>query len=303
MFIVKYKNYFLLFSLALVVASIVVISVFGLKFGIDFTGGSLVEASFGEGERPSIEFLAVTFEKENFGNVLIQPTDDNGYIIRMRNLEEGEHERVAGILSGNGKLAITEKRFDSIGPVVGTELRRKSYSAIALVMLLIVIYITFAFRKVSKPVNSWKYGLIAIITLAHDVIVPTGFFVLYGKFTGAEIDILFVTALLAILGFSIHDTIVVFDRIRENLRKTNSGNSFADTVGKSLSQTFTRSVNTSLTVAFTLLALILLGGDSVHSFAIVLLVGIIAGTYSSVFLASPLLVVFGGFKRESKSLT
>src|SRR3989344_3439102 len=158
MFIVKYKNFFLLLSLALVVVSVVAVLVFGLKFGIDFTGGSLVETSFSENERPPVENLTATFEKENFGKVLIQPTDDNGYIIRMRNLEEGEHERVAGILSGNGKLAITEKRFDSIGPVVGTELRRKSYSAIALVMLLIVIYITFAFRKVSKPVNSWKYG-------------------------------------------------------------------------------------------------------------------------------------------------
>ena len=287
MFIIKYKKIILSLSLALVIIAIAFVAFYGLRFGIDFTGGTLVEIEY-TADTPAVSDIEQSLATD-FGKVLVQPTEDNSFILRTRHLEEIEREKLFEILPS--KESVVEKRFDSIGPIIGEELRAKSYWAIALVILLIVLYITFAFRKVSKPVSSWKYGLIAVVTLLHDVVIPTGFFAIYSHFTGGEIDILFVTALLAILGFSIHDTIVVFDRIRENLRVSSGRETFEITVGKSLSQTFTRSINTSLTVALTLLALIFFGSASTTTFAWVLLVGIIAGTYSSIFVASPLLVV------------
>ena len=294
MFIIKYKKIILSLSLALVIIAIAFVAFYGLRFGIDFTGGTLVEIEYTAGT-PAVSDIEQSLATD-FGKVLVQPTEDNSFILRTRHLEEIEREKLFEILPS--KESVVEKRFDSIGPIIGEELRAKSYWAIALVILLIVLYITFAFRKVSKPVSSWKYGLIAVVTLLHDVVIPTGFFAIYSHFTGGEIDILFVTALLAILGFSIHDTIVVFDRIRENLRVSSGRETFEITVGKSLSQTFTRSINTSLTVALTLLALIFFGSASTTTFAWVLLVGIIAGTYSSIFVASPLLVVAESLQKK-----
>ncbi|MCR4306599.1 MAG: protein translocase subunit SecF, partial [Candidatus Yonathbacteria bacterium] len=195
-----------------------------------------------------------------------------------------------------------EERFNSIGPVIGSELKRKAVIAIIIVMVAIILFITFAFRRVSEPVSSWKYGLVAIVALAHDVIIPTGVFAVLGNFfIDFQVNVLFVTALLAILGFSIHDTIVVFDRIRENLRRNKEyhiDKGFAETVGEGLSQTFTRSINTSMTVVFVMLVLYFLGGEPTRQFALALSVGVIAGTYSSVFIASPLLVVIEKWQRR-----
>ena len=196
-------------------------------------------------------------------------------------------------LSVNGKYPATVVSLDEIGPTVGAQLKTDSIEAIALVLLCILLFIAFAFRKVSKPISSWMYGLMAIVGLCHNVLVTCGFFALLGHLTGAQIDTLFVTALLTVLGFSVHDTIVVFDRVRENLRinqEKGRKEDFAETAGRALSQTFTRSINTSLTVLLTLLALYFLGPQSTQIFALTLLVGIIAGTYSSIFLATPLLV-------------
>lgn len=296
MFIIKYKNIFLGIVGIIMIVAIGAIAMHGLKFGIDFTGGTLVEVNYPDG-RPDTEALKGMLEAAGFTPALIQPSGETGVIVRTRSVTEQERATISAVLSNTQtgasgeKYNLEEKRFDSIGPIIGAELRSKSYWAIGSVILLIVLYITFAFRKVSKPVASWKYGFIAVLTLVHDVIVPAGFFAIYSKFTGAEVDILFVTALLAILGFSIHDTIVVFDRIRENLHVANTKESFEITVGRSLSQTFTRSINTSFTVVLTLLALIFVGGESTVVFALVLLVGIVAGTYSSIFVASPLLVL------------
>jgi len=194
-------------------------------------------------------------------------------------------------LSLGNTVQLTQNKFDSIGPVIGKELRTKSIWAMILVILLIVLYITFAFRKVSYPVSSWKYGLAAVIALLHDVIIPTGFFTIYNHYVGGDIDVLFVTAILTILGFSVHDTIVVFDRIRENLRIGNSRTDFTETVGKSINQTFARSINTSLSVILVLLVMLFFGGDSTKNFSLLLVVGIFFGTYSSIFLASPLLLL------------
>ena len=294
MFIIKYKKYFLVLSSLLVIASVVLVLTLGLKPAIDFTGGSLIELEM-KTLVTEADVLSTKQKAEELlsAPALVQPVGENGILIRTRTLTQGEHEK---LLTSFGD--VDEKRFDSIGPVIGKELRTKSFWAIGLVIVLIVLYITFAFRKVSKPVSSWKYGLIAVVTLVHDVIVPAGFFALWGYYTGAQMDVLFITAILAILGFSIHDTIVVFDRIRENLRLPGGKESFAIIVGQSLSQTFTRSINTSLTVVLTLLALMLFGGASTKDFALVLLVGIVAGTYSSIFVASPLLVVAESLQKK-----
>jgi len=198
-------------------------------------------------------------------------------------------------LSDSGKVSLTEKRFNSIGPVLGKEAIEKSWMSISLVLLAIILFITFAFRKVSRPVSSWKYGLIAIVALGHDVLIPTGVFAVLGHYAGFEIDTLFVTALLVVLGFSIHDTIVVFDRVRENLRRNteyHEKKQFDTIVGESINQTFVRSINTSLTTLIAIAVLYTFGPDATKHFSLTLLIGIIAGTYSSIFIGSPLLVTW-----------
>jgi preprotein translocase subunit SecF len=196
---------------------------------------------------------------------------------------------------------VTEKRFDSIGPVLGAEAARKAVTSVFLVLLAIVLFITYAFRQVSEPVSSWKYGIVAIIALAHDVIIPTGVFAILGHFAGYEVDTLFVTALLVVLGFSVHDTIVVFDRIRENLRHAPAKKEFETIVGESVSQTFTRSINTSLTTLLALIVLYFVGGEATHHFSLALIIGIVAGTYSSIFIGSPLLVTLQKWAHKKRA--
>jgi preprotein translocase subunit SecF len=196
-------------------------------------------------------------------------------------------------LTFSNTKSFTLENYSSIGPVVGNELKNKSFTAIAVVILCIVLFITYAFRKVSEPVPSWKFGLATIVALFHDVIIPTGLFIIYAHYHGGEIDVLFVSAILAILGYSVHDTIVVFDRVREHLRvnrEQRTKETFDITVGKSVSETFGRSINTSLTIFLVLVVLYLIGGAATKNFTLVLLFGIIIGTYSSIFVASPLLV-------------
>jgi len=302
MFVIRHKRIFFGISLTLVALSVISMGVFGLPFGIDFTGGSLLEVSYPEG-RPAVEELHTRLDTLPIGNYSLRPTGENGYITRTRFLEEEERQVLINTLSFNGEKTVVEERFNSIGPVIGEELRQKALVAMVIVLVAIILFIAFAFRKVSKPVSSWKYGLIAIVALVHDIVIPTGIFALLGHFMGAEIDALFVTALLAILGYSVNDTIVVFDRVRENLRinhELHKKEPFSEVVGKSLSQTYGRSINTSLTTALVLLTLFLLGGSATHFFSLTLLTGVIAGTYSSIFLASPLLVAINKNKEEKK---
>jgi preprotein translocase subunit SecF len=198
---------------------------------------------------------------------------------------------------------VNEVQFTSVGPVIGEELLTKAWIALALVVVSIIIFIAFAFRQVSKPVESWKYGVVAIMTLLHDMLIPLGLFAFLGYLYGAEVDSLFIVALLTILGISINDTIVIFDRIRENLKKNldkNKHEDFEIVISRSVKQTFTRSINTSLTVLIVLAALWILGPESTRNFALTLTVGMIAGTYSSIFLASPLLVVWNNWSHRSK---
>lgn len=288
MWIVKHRNIFYLFSGVILAASFVALFVWGLKFGIDFTGGSLLEVAYTE-NAPTVHDLQQTLAEAGIEGASVRPTGESGFLIRTPFLSPETHQKVAGLLGGE------EKRFDSIGPTIGSELKTKALFAIALVVVVIALFIAFAFRKVSRPVSSWKYGLITLIALAHDVIVPVGAFAVLGHFFGAEVDTLFVTALLVVLGFSVHDSIVVFDRVRENLKKNHDANikePFEETVGHSVRQTFARSINTSLTVVVTLLALYFLGPETIHWFTLTLVIGVIAGTYSSVFIGSPLLVTF-----------
>jgi preprotein translocase subunit SecF len=289
MFIVKYKKIFVGISVALVLLSVVSLFVFGLKIGIDFKGGALTEIAY-QNSRPAQVDLDNAIKNLNFGTILLQPTGDLGYIIKSPDLDETQHALLLKTLSQDGKSPLEEKNFNSIGPSIGKELTRKAIISIILVSLAIIFFIAFAFRKVSKPVSSWKYGLIAIITLLHDVMIPVGLFTIFTHFYGAEVDTLFVVAVLTILGLSVSDTIVIFDRIRENLRNR-VGDNFSETVGKSLDQSYMRSVFTSLTVIIVLLSLFLFGPESTKYFALMLTAGMFFGTYSSIFLASPLLVI------------
>jgi preprotein translocase subunit SecF len=289
MFILKYKKIFLSISVILVLLSIVSLFVFGLRIGIDFKGGALTEVVY-QTTRPAQSELDTAFKELDLGSILIQPTGELGYIVKSLDLNEEQHALLLKTLSQNGKSVLEEKNFNSIGPSVGRELTRKAIIAIVLVSLGIIFFIAFAFRKVSKPVSSWKYGLMAIVSLLHDVIIPIGLFTLLSHFYGAEVDTLFVVAALTILGLSVSDTIVIFDRIRENL-KNNTKDSFTETVGKSLDQSYMRSIFTSLTVIIVLLSLFFFGPESTKYFALMLTAGMFFGTYSSIFLASPLLVL------------
>ncbi len=291
MFIIKHKKVFIAISAALVILSIVSLLVFGLKIGIDFKGGALTEVYY-DNARPEQLALTEKLDTLGFGSVLVQPTGDTGYIVKSRDLSDPEHATLLASLSDNGSLGMREESFNSIGPSVGASLARKAIVAIVLVSLAIIIFIAYAFRKVSRPVASWKYGVVAIVSLLHDVIIPVGFFTYFSHYFGAEVDSLFVVAVLTILGLSVSDTIVIFDRIRENLR--NQANvekaDFGEIVGRSLQQSFTRSIATSLTVILVLLALVFFGPITTKYFALMLTVGMFFGTYSSIFLASPLLV-------------
>ncbi|MBP6884907.1 MAG: protein translocase subunit SecF, partial [Candidatus Pacebacteria bacterium] len=289
MFIIKNKFVFLTISAIFVLGSIICVAVFGLKLGIDFKGGTLLEVSYTE-VRPETVLVSEVLEKNGINDAVVQQQGDKDLSIKSRPLSDEERLALVDDLSIGGKYALKQKSFNSIGPSVGQELTQKAITSIVVVVIAIVLYIAFAFRSVSKPVSSWKYGLIAITTLIHDIAIPAGVFAVLGHFTGAEVDTLFVVAILTVLGVSVSDTIVVFDRVRENL-KNRVGSTFSETVGMSLNQTFIRSINTSMTVILVLLALYFFGPSTTKNFALVLIVGMSFGTYSSIFVASPLLVL------------
>lgn len=315
MFVIKYRNIFFVISAILILASIAAIAFYGFNFGIDFKGGTITQVSYGTAPsispllststpagRPAQEEVQKALDTLEIGNYILQPTGAHAYVLRTKELNQDEKAKVLSTLSLGNKNPLTVDRYDSVGPVVGNELRKKAFTAIVVVILCIVLFITYAFRKVSQPVASWKYGLATVIALIHDVIIPTGIFIIYTKLTGGEIDILFVSAILSVLGYSVHDTIVVFDRVREHLRNNQEQKRKEDyeiTVGKSVSETFGRSINTSVTIFLVLLVLFLIGGETTKDFAFVLLTGVVIGTYSSIFVASPLLVVFEKLQKKS----
>jgi len=306
MFIIKYKKFFVSLSVILVAGSIAAISMFGLPLGIDFKGGALTEIEYTT-DRPSVEVMTDAIKPLKLGEVTLQPTGDTGYFIKTRALSEPEKEQLISAVSVNTlspKEDVTNgnatlKSYTSIGPSVGHELTRKMVLAIIFVALAIILFIAYAFRNVTKPVSSWKYGFIAIVTLIHDIMIPIGVFAILARSYGAEVDTLFVVAILTVLGLSISDTIVVFDRIRENIRVTKYA-TFSETVGHSLKEVITRSINTSATVIMVLLALFFFGPSTTRVFALMMTAGMFFGTYSSIFLASPLLVYVEQWQKGKK---
>lgn len=295
--IIKKRKFFLAIAASAMLASIVFLSLWGLNFGVDFKGGSLLEAEF-SGYQPSIAEIQAALAGD-VNNLVVQPTNDS-VILRFREDSEEAHQAVVAslkeIIKDKEGVSFKELQFNSVGPSIGKELKSKSFNSIIIVLIMIITYISFAFRKVSKPVASWKYGVAAIIALAHDVLFILGAFSLLGHFYGIEINTPFIAAILTVLGYSVSDTIIVFDRIRENLPK--SREDFENTINVSVNQTMSRSINTSFSSILALLAILFFGGDTVKDFALALTIGIFVGTYSSIFIASPVLVVWDNLTRR-----
>lgn len=293
--VVKLRLVWYVLSGLMIGASIFFFVTYGLKQGIEFTGGSLMAVRFEQ--RPTVaeasESLSVAVP--DLGSTIVQPAGDADMQFRLKALTEDEHQAVLKTLKERHGQ-ITELRFDAIGPVIGEELRRKSMQGLLIVGLAIMAYVAWSFRRVSAPVPSWQYGLVTMFTAFHDVIVPIGVFSLLGQFYGWEIGTSFVAAILTVLGYSITDTIVVLDRVRENLLKTDV--SFPELVDKAVRQTYFRSFSTSMTTLLSLVAIFLFGGAALHEFTLALIIGIAVGTYSSIFIASPLLVTIQKWQRR-----
>lgn len=290
MYIVKHRALFFTLTGLLLAGSLGAMVVFGLPLGIDFKGGSLIQVAYPDG-RPEVARIQEQIAKVPTGATSVRASGENEVNVRTNTLTPEEHEAILEALSASGKT--TELAFTSVGPALGAQFTSKAIWALLAVALAIVLYIAFAFRKVSRPVPSWCYGLTAVLMLAIDIIVPTGFFAAYAHYTGAEVDSLFVVALLALLGYCVNDVIVIFDRVREHLavnEKKGVREDFTDTIGKSIDETMVRSINTGLTVALALIALIWLGAEATRNFGIVMLVGVLAGTFSSICRSAPLLI-------------
>ncbi len=295
--IIGHRKIFLTFSGTLVLASIAAIIIFGFQPGIDFAGGTMWQIKIiTDDKQPTTDNLKDFFESDlGVKNTSVFPAENESFLVRLGHISEQEHQNYLEALRtkfGN----IEELRFEVIGPTVGKELKNKAFWAIALVLLGISLYIAFAFRKVSFPVKSWKYGIVTLITLFHDIAIPAGLLSVFGWKLGLEIDTNFIVALLVVMGFSVHDTIVVFDRIRENLLLNQTRLGLAAVINTSVNQTFTRSINTSLTLILVLMAMFFFGPITLKYFVLTILVGTVFGTYSSIFVASPLLLYLGRSK-------
>lgn len=290
--IISKTKYAYIFSGVLTVLCILSLSVWGLKYDIDFTSGTRMVVKFAN-ETPQKDAIVETLKDLNLRSLTLQGLENNSMVIRYASSDDSVNDKINGEVwqAINAKYeGSTQSSIDFFNSSVSGELKSKSISALILAILAIMAYIAWAFRKVSRPVESWKYGAGAVIALAHDILITTGVFSLLGHFYGIEVGIPFIAALLTILGFSVHDTIVVYDRTRENLLKSSQKVPFPEVVNQSLNETMVRSINTSLTVIITLLAIYFFGGAAIKYFALALLVGIGFGTYSSIFIATALLV-------------
>lgn len=289
--IIQKRKIFLTISALFVVASVIAIGFFGLKQGIDFAGGALWQVRL---EKPAAieevrSFIDSDFAINEF--VITPEPTTNSFLIRLPETDEALHQNYIEKFT-NQFGQIEELRFENIGPLIGQELRQKAIWAFILVLLTISLYVAFVFRKVSYPVSSWKYGIITLITLFHDAIIPIGLTAVLGHLQGIEVGINLVVAILVVIGFSVHDTIVVLDRTRENLKNQKGHLPFSDLVNQSVNQTLARSVNTSLTLIFILVAMYFLGPASLSYFIMIILLGTIIGTYSSICVASSLVVAW-----------
>ncbi|OGI27004.1 MAG: protein-export membrane protein SecF [Candidatus Moranbacteria bacterium RIFOXYB1_FULL_43_19] len=286
--IIGQRKYFYIFSGILIILSVISLSTWGLKYGIDFTGGTLMEV---KGEKTKVESgeLKNSLKEIGIEDAVITPAQNGSFLIRYGNSDDEKNKAVLEKLKEKYP-EIKNTRLDYIGPSISSELKRKAVWALGIAIVGIALYIAYAFRKVSRPVESWKYGVGAVVALVHDILITVGIFSALGHFLNVEVDTTFIAALLTILGFSVHDTIVVYDRTRENLLRGSSKEEFSETVNRSLNETMARSINTSLTVIITLLAVFIFGGETIKNFTLALLIGITFGTYSSIFVASALMV-------------
>lgn len=292
MFVVRHRRFFFILTGLLLVGSILATLIIPPALSIEFTGGSLMEVTYQDG-RPSLDTVHERVAALDLGEPSVRESGENGIILRTRTLAPEERTQLLSALSAGGTETVTEQRFNSIGPSLGNELAIKALYAIAAVTFAIMLYIAWAFRGISRPVPSWGYGLIAVLMLAIDIIVPTGFYAVYAYFTGAQFDSLFVIALLALLGYCVNDVIVIFDRVREHLKNNDEAKikeDFDVTVGKSIDETMGRSINTGMTVVLALLALVIFGSEATRNFALVMMVGVAAGTFSSITRSAPLLI-------------
>lgn len=285
------KIYTIMFwvSILLVIISVGVLLFFGLRFGVDFKGGSVMELNF-KNTRPSVEAASAALANNDAS---FSPFGSDGLIIRTKELTEAEHQAILSKLNSTFPSAgLQEKKFDSVGPIIGQELKSKSVKGIILVLLSIMVYIAIVFRKLSRFLSPWSLGAAAIIALVHDIVIPSGVFAWLGYAYEVEVSAVFVAAVLTILGFSVSDTVVVFDRVRENLIKGGAKDGLGAVVHRSIMQTLTRSLNTTFATILSLVAIYLFGGESIKYFALALIMGFFFGAYSSIFVASPLLVWF-----------
>jgi len=296
--IIGKKNLYFLISFLIIMPGVIALIIWGLNLSIDFTGGSRITLSIkNTQDQNAVGIIKRNLEKDKIKIASIEKSN-NLIFIRTQPLDQKQNDKFINDLKKEIK-EFKEEEFETIGPTIGAETTSNAAKAVILASLLIVLYITWSFRKIPKPASSFRFGICAIIALIHDVLVVVGVFAIFGHFFGVEVDSLFVTAVLTVIGFSVHDTIVVFDRIRENLKKI-PGVPFPQVVNESILQTLARSLSTSLTVLFTLSALLLFGGETIRWFIITLLIGIISGTYSSIFNAAPLLVIWETKERKNK---
>lgn len=295
--ILNYYKYLFALSGIILLLGVASIAIFGFHLGVDFNGGTVTEIEFNQSyDLDKVRNSLQSSDNSVIADAQLQTTGERGLILKTAAMDKAAHDSMYNIIRTQAG-EFTEKRYDSIGPVVGEELKKKALYQLIIVSLGIVFYIAYAFRHVSRPITPFQFGVAAIVALIHDLLIVLGIFSLLGHFYDIEIDSLFITAMLTVLGFSVHDTIIVFDRIRENL-KVYAGQSIEFIVNHSISQTLVRSLNTSLTVLFVLLAMLLFGGESIRYFVLALFIGIAAGTYSSVFVAAPMLVLWQNWRNK-----
>jgi len=274
-------------------SSIAALIFYGLKPGIDFTGGSILELEYLD-SRLANEEIEQKLSGLNLGSLSVQSAGEKSVIIRTEYISEETHQEILSILKEN--QSAEERRFESVGSVIGKELKQKTFTLVFVCLFAIVLYIALAFRKVRGSVKSWQYALSSLVSLFHDILIPLGVFAVLGKFYGVEISIPIITALLTVIGCSINNVVVVFDRIRENTIKRGSSN-FAETVNDSINQTLVRCLSTTFVYLLPLVAIFFFGGETLKYFALALIIGIVAGTISAVFLASPILVFWGNRRK------
>ena len=296
---IKYSKLYFIFSGTLIALSLFFIIHYGLNFGIDLTGGSSINITF-QSQEPSVQEVKTDLSQFIKGPIYITAVGQKTVSIKCRDdISQETQNKIEAALEKKYKIVPNSTNFEWVGGIIGEETRTKSIKAILLAIIAIILYVAFAFRRVSHPVSSVKYGLATVFALLHDVTIPIGVFAILGKFFGIQVTVPIITALLTIFGYSVNDTVVVFDRIRENLIKR-VGTTFEETVNKSLNQTLVRSINTSFTTLLVLFALFYLGDATLKYFSLALILGISAGTYSSIFLASPLLVSWSKKKYSKK---